>query len=129
MPTQVRIIRATEFLIVTATGSIDFERTQRLLAKVASASTPGPHKTLLDMREAHSALSATGLWNLALEVSRNHTPFHGKIAVLCRASGGGQADFFALCAQNRGFPVRAFTSFEEAINWLVEGGPVLEETV
>ena len=29
----------------------------------------------------------------------------------------------------RGFPVRAFTSFEEPIDWLVEGAPRLEETV
>ena len=130
MPTQVRIIRATEFLIVTATGEIDFERSQRLLGKVASAWTaPGPHETLLDMRETHSALSATDVWNLAVGLSRHATPFHGKMAVLCRANAGGQADFFALCAQNRGFPVRAFSSFEDAIDWLVEGGPVLEETV
>jgi hypothetical protein len=31
------------------------------------------------------------------------------------------AGFFALCAQNRGFQVSAFTSFEDAIEWLIEG--------
>jgi hypothetical protein len=129
MPTHIRIIRSTEFFIVNATGEVDFKRTRRLLKKVASTSAvPVPHEILLDMRAARLELSATDLWDLALEVSRRHTPFHGKIAVLCRTSGEGQAAFFALCAQNRGFPVRAFTSFEEAVEWLVEGRPLLEYT-
>ncbi len=29
-----------------------------------------------------------------------------------------KADFFALSAQLRGFPIRAFISFEDAIEWL-----------
>jgi hypothetical protein len=129
MPAHIRIIRSTEFLIVTAAGEIDFAKSKRLLKKVASASTaPGAPEILLDMRAARPDLSATNLWDLALHLSRHHTPFHGKIAVLCRRNGGGQAAFFALCAQNRGFPVRAFTSFEEAVEWLVEGGPLLEYT-
>lgn len=29
-----------------------------------------------------------------------------------------QARFFALCAENQGFNVQAFTSYEEAMEWL-----------
>jgi hypothetical protein len=62
--------------------------------------------------------SPTDLWHLAAGLSRRHTAFPGKIAVLCRLSGSGQGAFFALCAQNRGFSVNAFTSFEDAFDWL-----------
>ncbi len=41
---------------------------------------------------------------------------------MCNLSGSGQAAFFALCAQNRGFRVSAFTTFEEAIEWLSADG-------
>jgi hypothetical protein len=29
--------------------------------------------------------------------------------------------FFALCAENRGFNIQAFTSYEEAMEWLIAG--------
>jgi hypothetical protein len=123
MPTHVKIIRANDFLIATPQGQIDFESSKRILLKVASASANQvAHEILLDMRNAQSVLSATDLWHLASELSRRHALFRGKIAVLCRLSGTNQATFFALCAQNRGFPVRAFTSFEEAVEWLIADG-------
>jgi hypothetical protein len=31
-----------------------------------------------------------------------------------------RARFFALCAENKGFNVEAFTSYEEAMDWLLE---------
>jgi hypothetical protein len=128
MPTQVKIIRASDFLVVTPKGQVDFEKSKRLLMTIGSASaTLVAHEILLDMRSAQSELSATDLWHLAAELSRRRRAFPGKIAVLCRFSGSGQAAFFALCAQNRGFPVSAFTSFEDAVEWLSADGPRLQE--
>jgi hypothetical protein len=126
MPTQSRIIHATDFLIATPQGQVDLENSKRILLKLAAATDgDGRHQILLDVRKAETALSATDLWQLAREVSNRHTPFDGKIAVLCRADRANQAAFFALCAQNQGFPVHAFTSFEEAVEWLVASGPPL----
>ena len=122
MPTHVKIIRPSDFLIATPTGQIDFENSKRLLMTVASATaTLDAHEILLDMRHARSELSASDLWHLAAELSRCPDAFPGKIAVVCRHSG--QAAFFALCAQNRGFPVNAFTSFEDAVEWFSADGP------
>ncbi len=130
MPVNDKIIRATDFLIATPTGQVDFEKSKRLLLTIASAATNlVAHEILLDMRSAQSKLSATDVWILAAELSRRRTAFPGKIAVLCRLNGSGQAAFFALCAQNRGFPVRAFTSFENALEWLSADQPQVLEYI
>ncbi len=130
MPARVRIIRASEFLIATPKGHIDFAKSKRLLMSVApAAATLVAHEILLDMRSAQSKLSATDLWNLARALSRHRVAFSGRIAVLCRSSGAGRAAFCALCAQNRGFPVSAFTSFEDAIEWLSASAPIIIEEI
>ncbi len=114
---------ASDFLIATPQGQIDFPSSKRLLFEVASASADlVAQNILLDMRNAHSELSATELWKLAAEPGRRHSQFSGKIAVLCRLTGTSQAAFFALCAENRGLPVRAFASFEQAVEWLIADG-------
>jgi hypothetical protein len=119
MPTQVTIIRAAEFVVATPDGRVDFPESQRILVKIAEALTKFDfHEMLLDMRKAASELSASQLWYLAKELSDHHTAFSGKLAVLCQLSRSSQAEFFALCAQNRGFSIKAFTSFEDAVKWL-----------
>jgi hypothetical protein len=119
MPIHLKIIRATEFLIAAAQGQIDFKVSQRLLSALASAATTRQgHEVLLDMRNAQSALSASDLWNLAAELNRGSATMPRKIAVLSQMSASSQAAFFALCAKNSGIRIQAFTSFEEAVQWL-----------
>jgi hypothetical protein len=65
-------------------------------------------------------LSITDLWYLAAELSKLRQAFSRKTAVLCPPERFDFAGFFALAAQNRGFRVGAFTSFEEAMTWLCE---------
>jgi len=61
--------------------------------------------------------------SLAAELSKIFQPYNRKIAVLCPVERFDDAAFFALCAENRGFRVKAFTSFEDAIDWLIEMEP------
>jgi hypothetical protein len=130
MPSHLTIIRASDFLVATPHGQVDFERSKRILLKIAAASASlVAHEILLDVRDAQIELSAGDLWYLAAELGYPHMPFRGKIAVLCSLAGSDQADFFALCAQNRGFRVRAFTSFEEAVEWLIADGSHLLEHI
>ena len=128
MTAHVKIIRANDFLIATPHGRIDFEKSKRLLLAVASASTTlvSP-EVLLDMRGSETDLSATNLWNLAAELSRHCATPQGKIALLCNLKGSRKAAFFAMCANNRGLQLSAFTSFEQAVEWLTaEGATPLE---
>jgi hypothetical protein len=131
MPTYVKIIRATDFMVATAKGRVDFEQSRRLLSTVASASTEVPAQgILLDMRGADAQLSATQLWRLAAELGSSQEMPSGKIAVVCRLSQTSRAAFFALCAQNRGLPVNEFSTFEDAVKWLsVEEDGALEMTL
>lgn len=65
-------------------------------------------------------MSIGDLWYLAAEVSKLRQAFSGRTAVLCPLDEFDSAGFFALCAQNRGLQVRAFASFEDAMEWLID---------
>jgi hypothetical protein len=77
------------------------------------------YEILLDTRKAQTSMSATDLWHLSAELSRLGETFRRKTAILCPLDSCDQAKFFALCDENRGFRVGAFTSFEDAIEWLI----------
>jgi hypothetical protein len=123
MPANIRIIHAHDFMKVTPEGQLDAEKSKKLLIEIASAATTfADYHILLDTRKALSGMSVTDLWYLAAELS-NHfhkTLFRNpKTAVLCPTERFDYGDFFALCAQNRGFQIMAFTAFEEAYEWLI----------
>jgi hypothetical protein len=124
MPTNIRIIHAHEFIKATPEGQLNFDKAKELLIEIASAAGPSfDYEVILDVRKAQPALSKTDLWYLAAELSNLRKAFSRKTAVLCPLERFDYAGFFALCAQNRGFRVSAFTSFEAAIEWLIEEGP------
>jgi hypothetical protein len=119
---NIRIIQIQEFLIVTAEGRFDLEKTQRALLEVAAV--PGSftdYDILLDTRDAAVDLSAADFWYLARELADlKHKP-DLKIGIVCPPERFDRAEFFSLCSTNRGVKVNAFTSFEAAVNWM--GGP------
>jgi len=118
--TNIRVIRAHDFVRATADGQIEFEKSKKLLREVAEASaTLVDYEIILDTRKAEGELSVTNLWYLAAELSDLGKAFHRKTAVLCPLERFDSAEFFELCARNRGFRVRAFTSYEEAMEWLM----------
>ncbi|MGA2446517.1 MAG: hypothetical protein ABSG50_13930 [Opitutaceae bacterium] len=120
MPTNIRIIHAHDFIKATPEGTLDLENSKKLLVEIAAdSSTSGDHEILLDTRMAQSAMSATDLWYLAAELISFRKALSRKTAVLCPLDRFDHAAFFALCAQNKGFRVRAFTSFEDAMEWLM----------
>ena len=121
MPTNIRIIPAHEFIRAVPEGQLDLEKSKELLVEIASASAPAfDYELIIDTRKADTKFSIADLWYLAAELSKPGTPFSQKIAVVCPLEGFDNAGFLALCAQNRGVPVKAFTSFDDAIEWLFE---------
>lgn len=120
MPTNIRIIHAHDFLKATPEGTLDVESSKKLLVEIAAdTATVSDHEILLDTRQALSALSAADLWFLAAELISFRKALSRKTAVLCPLERFDHAAFFALCAQNKGFKVQAFTSFEKAMEWLM----------
>lgn len=120
MPTDIKLIHAHEFVRATSEGELDFETSKEALIEIASATTDlVEYEILLDTRKTQLRMSVTDLWYLAAELSKLHQAFsQKKTAVLCPVERFDYAAFFALCSKNRGFRVMAFTSFEDAINWL-----------
>ena len=121
MSTNIRIIPAHDFIKAVPEGQLDFEESKKSLAEIASISAPAfDYEIILDTRKAQVKLSIADLWYLAAELSKLGKPFSRKTAVVCPPEGFDHAGFLALCAQNRGVQVKAFTSFDDAIEWLFE---------
>jgi hypothetical protein len=127
MPANITIIRAHEFIKATPEGQLNLEESKKLLLEIAAASAPfADYGIILDTRKAQSRMSVGDLWFLAAELSKNLSNLSSrraqKTAVLCPPEEFDHAAFFALCANNRGFNVSAFTSFEDAYEWLIANG-------
>ena len=119
MPSDIRIIRAHEFIEATADGHFDLEQTKKVLLQIATASAPSNgYDVILDTRKMDSDMDVADLWELAAELHRYREAFARKTAVLGPPERSEYAGFFALCAQERGFDVRAFTHLGDAMEWL-----------
>ena len=121
MPYDIRAISSRDFLRTDVNGFVDFPISKKILAEIASACAENEnHHILLDTREATTNLSATDVYELVLALQA--LGFGGnqhRIGVLNRPKDDfDRARFFELCARNRGFNVRAFRDFEEALLWL-----------
>lgn len=126
MASNIRIIHARDFVKLTADGWLDLDKSRALLLQVAAASSPlSEYQVILDIRTAQSRMTSVELWELAVELSKLRNTFASRTAVLCSPDRVKSAEFFAICARNMGFGVRAFTSFEEAIEWLVSDEALL----
>jgi len=117
---KLQIIKAGEFIKSTPTGDLDMNASKEGLAQIAATGADlQDYTVLIDLRDVKSRLSKTDIYVLATELVEFGKTFRRKTAVLARADEDfGQAAFFETVAQNRGFRVRAFTVFEDAIIWL-----------
>ena len=124
MPANIRIIHAHDFIKADPEGKLDLKESKKLLMEVAKVAAPLlDYDIVLDTRKTQSEMSVTDLWYLAAEISDDFRKAFSrslKTAVLCPTDRFDHAAFFALCAQNRGFQVGAFTSPAEAYEWLME---------
>lgn len=119
MARKIRIVNARDFVSAKADGTLDLEEGEQLLREVVGVSDPlEEFDILVDTRDAVSVLSATDLWFLADRLLRHPKTFAGRTAILCPDERFDHAAFFALCAESKGVDMQAFTSYEEAMNWL-----------
>lgn len=121
MPAEIRVIHAHQFVEATPEGDLDLMRTKAVLLEVAAATAPSAEcDVILNTLDATSEMSVSDLWYLAAELHRFRDAFSKKTAVVAPSERFDHAGFFALCAQERGFDVRAFTTLGEAMAWLAE---------
>ena len=122
MPTNIRVIHPQDCIRATPDGLLDHAMSMKLLDRIVEAGqTLGDYRLLLDTRQARAKLSAVDLWYLAERLATAGAAFRHRTAVLCPVGERTNAEFFATCAANRGLGIAAFTSFEDAIEWLIAG--------
>jgi hypothetical protein len=117
---DVRVIQPSDFVRATPDGHADVEAGERLLCEIAEkASELEEFNILVDTRRLRGMLSAGQLWYLAEKFAGHPHIGRRKTALLCPRQRFDHARFFSLCAEHRGSNVEAFTSYEEAMEWLL----------
>jgi len=123
MPLQLEIIRATEFVRVGAKGQFDLAASKAALATVAGACRKrGIQHAILDLRALHPGPKPVFSPEDLIELV-NTFPAVGftqrlRLAVLYHSDPHKRARLFAFLSTLRGWSVRAFGDFEEALLWL-----------
>ena len=121
MPADIKIIHTKEFIRATPDGILNLEETKKLFLDIVSVSEKNhKYNIVIDARNAEFIMSAIDLWYLMAEMFKNYNAFSQKMVILYLAGHFDNVEFFELCSQNKGFSVNAFTSYEEAIEWLFE---------
>jgi hypothetical protein len=118
MAADIGVIAVREFLETTGEGTYNFERGKAFLQSIA----PADFHVLLDVREAPYSLTLADISTLAVEFTRLQIGVGRKIAVVIETDRYDDAQFFAVSARSMGNRVQAFTSFEEAHEWLEQPG-------
>lgn len=121
MPSNIKVIQATDFIRATTDGKASIEKAEQLLKDIAEAGAglEGFH-VLVDNRRITGTLTAAELWHLADRLVRHRRTFENKTAIICPVANFDHARFFALCAEHHGFNIQAFTSYERAMQWLLD---------
>jgi DNA-binding response OmpR family regulator len=117
---KLQIVKAGDFIKSTPTGDLDMKASKEGLAQIDAAGNElKTYTVLIDLRDVRSKLSIADIYDLASHLGEYGDTFHRRTAVLARADEDlAQATFFEDTAQNRGFQVKTFTVFEDAIDWL-----------
>jgi hypothetical protein len=103
MTTEVKVIRAKDFIKATPEGDLDIAKSRELLLQVVSAKAVlQEYAVILDTRRAESNLSAYELWYLACELQKVSDSFLRSTAIICPQKRFERAKFFAPCAEKQG---------------------------
>ncbi|MGN6507527.1 MAG: hypothetical protein ACTHM6_18375 [Tepidisphaeraceae bacterium] len=124
MPYPMQVIRTQDFIRLDAAGKIDFERSRKVLSDLAAACVErGVSCALLDVRDLRSDLTTTELYKLARSFHEMGFSHHHRLAILHRPERE-RAAILAEFAYDRGWDVRAFNNYEEAIEWFATPYPL-----
>lgn len=120
MPRNIKVINGPEFIRAQPEGRANLDEAEAMLKEIAEAGEGlEDFHVLVDVRRVSGALEPAELWHLAQKLVSYRRTFGHRTAVLCPLEKFDNARFFALCAENKGINVHAFTSYEDAMEWLI----------
>jgi hypothetical protein len=117
MTTAMEVTRNNGFVLVTARGRHSVEQGRESLREIArvAGSDAG---LLLDVREAASRLSLADIRALVEEFAHLGLGAGRRTAIVSPEGRFDNVHFFAVSARSMGLDVQAFTSLEDATEWL-----------
>lgn len=123
MPSNIKVIRSNDFIRARPQGHVDLEVGERLLRDIAEAGAGlEDYHVLVDIRHVEGTLTPAELWTLSEKLAKYRRKLGDRTAILCPLERFDNARFFTLCAENQGVNIHAFTSYEQAMEWLLTGG-------
>lgn len=131
MPTELQIIRASDFIRWGTDGNFDLKASRLALAQLAHAcSERGINRALLDLRtfklRAAPVFSRADLQSLVRTFHEMGFRKEHRLAILYRADPHHRLRLFASMGKMRGWNVAAFDDLGEAILWLSSDVPKIE---
>jgi len=121
MSAQIKIFHAYDLISATPQGQLNLETFRNLLLEISlTSNTLQKCNLIIDTRKTHSIMSVFDLWHIASELNELTRNFVYKTAILYIPIDFNNIDFFTLCSKNRGSNIKAFTSYEEAMEWLFD---------
>ena len=119
---NIKISHEKDLIKTIVTGVLDLAVSKQALLGIATeVEQSGEDRILIDIREVETMPSVVDFFELGESLASYPTLRRSKIALLTSMSEVKNAEFFENVAVNRGFRLKAFTNFEEAIAWLVKG--------
>jgi hypothetical protein len=126
MPYNLHVVKTSDFVRLDAKGSPDLQQSFKVLKEIARTCVErGINCALLDIRDMHSELSVNDLYWLAHAFHDMGFRKNQCLALLHRYRAE-RAEIFATFADDEGWNVRGFESYEEAIEWFTTQQPLTE---
>ncbi len=123
MAIKIKIIRSIDYLSVSDDGAIEFEESYKKLATLAEPKRPpADYEILLDFRRTQWILSTEEIYSFIQAIILVPDSFRDKLAFLVLPGVGFDRTLFQeLGSDIKGIDVKAFSNYEDAIQWFYNG--------
>ena len=119
---ELHVIRFREFVRLDAHGHLDMAESHAVLSRLAQTCRKrGVERSLLDGRDIQTELTPDEIATLVRDLAEMGFTRNQRLALLHKGDPHRRAALFALIAKLRGWKIRAFGDFEEAVDWLSSG--------
>ena len=125
VPYNLHIVKPSDFIRLDGRGKVDVEHSHSVLVRLAKECVErNIDHALLDVRGAHSEMGLSDLYRLARAFPEMGFTENHRLAILHKYNAGERAEVFAMFAAERGWNVRTFDNYEEAIEWFSSDEPL-----